>query len=411
MIRFRSQKFLFISAITGATVILGCGGGSASSSSGGGSGSVNNTQTITVSTGPAAAAPYNEPYINGGFTTVTVCVPGSTTNCQTIGGILVDTGSFGLRILSSALSVSLPQQTDSSNNPIVECFPFLDVVTWGPVQTADMTIAGEEAKSMPIQVIGSANFSTVPSGCTAYGPPAEDLSDLGVNGLLGVGAFAQDCGDACTTSGSMNPGLYYTCPSSGCVVTSESIANQVVNPVVLFAKDNNGVVIQFPQVSGAEVSVNGTLTFGIGTQSDNALGSATVYGIDPTTGNFTTTYGGVAYTDEGFLDTGSSGLFFLDSTTTGIPTCSDDPTWYCPASTMNLSAVNQGANGATGTVNFSIANADVLLANSSDGVAADLGGPIPGLFDWGLPFFFNRTVFVAIQGQSTSVGDGPYWAY
>ena len=40
------------------------------------------------------------------FASVTVCVPGDTSNCQTIGGIQVDTGSSGLRILSSALSLS-----------------------------------------------------------------------------------------------------------------------------------------------------------------------------------------------------------------------------------------------------------------------------------------------------------------
>ena len=30
---------------------------------------------------------------------------------------------------------------------------------------------------------------------------------------------------------------------------------------------------------------------------------------------------------------------------------------------------------------------------------------------WGLPFFFGRNVFVAIEGQSTPAGVGPYWAY
>ena len=35
-----------------------------------------------------------------------------------------------------------------------------------------------------------------------------------------------------------------------------------------------------------------------------------------------------------------------------------------------------------------------------------------GGFDWGLPFFFGRNVFVAIQGQSTRPGGtAPYWAY
>jgi hypothetical protein len=42
---------------------------------------------------------------------------------------------------------------------------------------------------------------------------------------------------------------------------------------------------------------------------------------------------------------------------------------------------------------------------------SEVGGPNPGLFDWGLPFFYGRSVFVAIEGQSTPGGTGPYWAY
>jgi|HubBroStandDraft_6_1064221.scaffolds.fasta_scaffold44815_2 hypothetical protein len=405
-------------SLTGAWVATaGCGGsGTSSSNSGSGTGtgtnpSVSNVQPISVNTGPSAAAPLNSPYINGAFTSVTVCVPGSTTNCQTISGILVDTGSSGLRVLSSALTISLPQQTASDGSPIVECLPFISGITWGPVQTADMTIAGEEAKSLPIQVIGSSNFSTIPAGCTSFGPPEDDLATLGANGILGVGSFPQDCGSACTTSGASNPGLYYSCPASGCAVTTESISSQVQNPVVLFAKDNNGVIIELPAVSGAETSVSGSLIFGIGTESNNGLGSATVYTIDPSTGNFTTVFNGTSYADASFIDSGSNALYFLDSNTTGIPTCTDASFWYCPTATQNLSATNQGTNGASGSVNFVVANADTLTANLSTGVANGLAGPDPGTFDWGLPFFYGRNVYTAIEGQNTPAGAGPYWAY
>jgi hypothetical protein len=373
--------------------------------------SVSNVEAISVNTGPATGAPYNQTYVDGAFTSVTVCIPGSSTTCQTVSGILVDTGSSGLRILSSALPVSLPQQTDSSGNPIVECLPFVDSTTWGPVQTADMTIAGEQAKSLPIQVIGSPNFATIPAGCTSYGASEDDLQSLGANGILGVGTRVQDCGSACTTTGSSNPGLYYTCPSSGCQVTTESLAKQVQNPVAFFPTDNNGVIIELPAVSGAEASVTGALIFGIGTQSNNGLGSATVYTMDPSTGNFTTVYGGVTYTDASFLDSGSNAIYFLDSGVTGIPTCTDYTFWYCPSTTENLSASNQGTNGATGTVDFVVGNADTLLVGGNNAAVNGLAGPDPGSFDWGLPFFFGRNVYTAIEGQSTPAGVGPYWAY
>jgi len=417
MNRKRLQGLFWLSLVGASVAAAGCGGSSTASATGGGGsgtgttgGSVSNVQPITVNTGPSAAAPLNSPYINGAFTSVTVCVPGSTTNCQTIGGILVDTGSSGLRILSSALTISLTQQT-ANGSPIVECLPFLDGITWGPVQTTDMTIAGEEAKSLPIQVVGSSNFSTIPSACTSMGVPEDDLATLGANGILGVGNFAQDCGTACTLNGAQNPGLYYTCPNTGCEVTTESIANQVQNPVVLFAKDNNGVIVELPSVTGAETSISGSLIFGIGTESNNALGSATVYTIDPNTGNFTTVFNNVSYTDQSFIDSGSNGLYFLDSNTTGLPTCTDATFFYCPTATQNFSATNQGANGSTGSVNFVVGNGDTLTSNLNDGAANGLAGPDSGMFDWGLPFFYGRSVYTAIEGQTTPAGAGPYWAY
>ena len=423
MKRVTLQRFLYLSLAGALAATAGCSGTSNGSNTGGGGGggSTANVQAITVNTGPTAAPPLNSPYINGAFTSVTVCAPGSTTTCQTIGGILVDTGSPGLRILSSALTISLPQQTASNGDPIVECLPFVDGITWGPVETADMTIAGEQAKALPIQVIGSSNFSTIPNACTSFGAPEDDLSTLGANGILGVGLAAQDCGTACTVSGPSNPGLYFACPIAGCELTTQSttqsLSNQVQNPIVLFPKDNNGVIIELPSVTGAETSVSGSMIFGIGTQTNNGLGSATVYTIDPSSGNFTTVFNNVTYQDAGFLDTGSNAIYFLDSNTTGMPTCADATFWYRPAATQNFSATNKGANGASGSINFSVGNADSLTASQTVGVANGLGGPTSSTpafmyaFDWGLPFFFGRTVYTAIEGQNTPGGVGPYWAY
>src|SRR5262249_39105922 len=82
--------------------VTGCGN---SGNSSGGS----NVLPVTVGAGPANVAPAQA------FASVTVCAPG-TTNCQTIDGVEVDTGSTGLRILASALTLALPGQTDSSGN-------------------------------------------------------------------------------------------------------------------------------------------------------------------------------------------------------------------------------------------------------------------------------------------------------
>ncbi len=396
---------------------VGCGGsssrssGSSSSSSGTGTSSTQtiatsgpNVASITVNGGPDPSLNYSD----AAFTSVTVCVPGTTT-CQTIDGILVDTGSSGLRILSSVLTVPLPQQNSSSGSPVVECFPFVSGYAWGPVQTADVEMASEKASSVPIQVLSDTDF-TAPTSCTDTGLSSDTLESLGANGIVGVGLFAQDCGTYCeqvqTAPGNLN--LYYECTSAtSCQPTGESLAQQVPNPVSLFATDNNGVIIELPAVSGGEApSVSGSLVFGIGTESNNSLGAATVYTANAS-GNFTTTYSG-AVDSQSFIDSGSNGYFFPSTTITVCPSNSDAPDFYCPSSTENLSASNQGANGASGTVNFSIANAETLLS-VDDFAYSDLGGTYSsGAFDWGLPFFFGRNVYTGIQSSTNLYG---YWAY
>ncbi len=395
-------------ALTGAMLIfaLGCGGHSSPPATTNvvPPAPVSNVQAITVNAGPAGN------YANGAFTSVIVCSPGTAT-CQTVDGILVDTGSSGLRILSSALTgITLSQQTAADSNPVVECLPFVSGYTWGPVKTADIQMSGEKARSLPVQVISATDFP-VPTACSNKGTAENTLSQLGANGILGVGAAAQDCGNACVTTGAQNPSLYFECPASGCVVTAEPLAKQVVNPVVLFATDNNGVIIKLPAAATPQATLSGSLIFGIGTQSNNGLGSATVY---PTNNSFdfTTTYKSQAYPTS-FIDSGSNGLFFLTAAIDGIPTCADASFFYCPASTENLSAVNQGAGGVgSGTVNFSVANADVLFQNSTATAFSQLAGPnsFSG-FDWGLPFFYGRNVYTAIEGRATPGGVGPYWAY
>lgn len=360
-----------------------------------------NVLTISVNAGPTNNS------LNQAFVSVTICVPG-TANCQSIGGVLVDTGSFGLRVFSSAITLPLPQQTGATGAPIVECHSFVNGFTWGPVQTADVRLSGEQASAVPIQVIGTDRFPTVPAGCSSRGA-AIAQSDMQANGVLGVGLFRQDCGSGCTFAGASNPGLYYACPTAAtCQVTTVAVANQVVNPVALLPADNNGVVLRLPAIpEGGAPSALGALVFGIGTQSNNGLGSARVFTVDARA-NFTTTFSGQSYT-KSFLDSGSNGIFFLDTATTGLPACMASTIFYCPTTTRALSATHAGINGAANVVAFSAGNVD--RTNATFSVLAEATGSNPGGFAWGLPFFYGRTVFTAIQGASTPAGPGPFWAY
>jgi len=366
--------------------------------------SASNVQPVVVNSGPT------NNYANGIFTSITVCVP-SISTCQTIDAVLVDTGSYGLRLLSSAgggeLSLSLPAQRDTGGSPIGECASFVSGYTWGPVTTADVTIAGEQANKVPVQVIDQ-TFASVPQPCKNGGLPANlTLQTLGANGILGIGPYVQDCGNACTLTGPENPGLYYLCSSASCQVTAEALSDQVQNPVALFSQDNNGVLLQLPAVSTPQGSLNGSMIFGIGTQSNNHIGKAEVFPID-SSGDFNTTFNGQTYPS--FVDSGSNALFFLDSSVTGLTICSDNSGFYCPASPTSLSATTSSSKAKT-TINFSVDNADDLFSNHENFVFSTLAGPNSGMFDWGLPFFFGRNVFTAIESRSTPSGPGPYWAY
>ncbi len=364
-----------------------------------------NVQTVSVEPGPASA-------VNLPFTSVTVCAPGGTP-CQTIDHVVVDTASSGLRILASALSPSLlqalPQQKDDSGNAVGECAQFASGSSWGPVNTADVTRAARKASSIPVQIIGDASFATVPAACSSTGPLHNTVDTLLANGILGVGVFREDCGSACADSAS--PGFYYACPSTGCQGIALPVARQVQNPVARFASDNNGVILQLPAIpSAGAATAAGALVFGIGTRANNGLGSAAVFGVNPTTGTLTTVYRGRVLS-RSFFDSGSNAYFFTDL---AIPRCASNPSFYCPSATLALTATVQGANGTVASVDFAVANTEALLRSNPTASAFDnLAGPIGSswAFDWGLPFFFGRSVYTAFVGASTPAGAGPYIAF
>lgn len=418
---------------------VGCGGsssGNGSGSGGGGGGaSGNNVATLSIDGGPPSLLGQGLVYVNGVFTTVTICVPGTST-CQAIDHVLVDTGSYGLRVLATAndpggLSLQLPAENDATGRPLVECTQFADQsFLWGPVKLADVKLGGtsgtaEVASNIPINVVGDGSFTTIPSACSSNGTGtnANSLNGLGANGILGVGVFPQDCGPFCTQQGSPNAPptpFYYACPTSGCTPSYAALSQQVLNPVVAFPTDNNGVVIQLPAVASTGApNVTGSLVFGIGTQSNNALPSgAHIFAVDGF-GDFRTTYKSVNYgprsitnNTDSYIDSGSNGIFFPDS----ITQCGSGATgFYCPTSTMNLTATQVSASlSPSNTVNFSIANAQSLFSANNGGNTAfsNLGGTNTGVFDWGLPFFFGKNVYSAIAGQATPAATpAPYWAY
>ncbi len=87
-----------------------------------GTSSGSNTVSVTVGFGPNGYSNTADSYYNGIFTTVSVCEPGTTT-CASVPNVLVDYGSTGLRVLSSAISsVTLPLINDGSGDNLYECY-------------------------------------------------------------------------------------------------------------------------------------------------------------------------------------------------------------------------------------------------------------------------------------------------
>lgn len=337
-------------------------------------------------------------------TSVTICVPG-TSNCQTIDNIQVDTGSHGLRVLASALnpSIALPLVAGSNANAVIaECAVFGTGYTWGAVRKADVRMAGHVASSTSVQLIADSAAPNAAQDCSQSGLPMLGASSLRGNGILGVGPFTADCGAGCAASAM--PRWYYSCTSGNCVATTLAVTQQVTNPVANFAADNNGVLIELPDVpDGGASSVTGTMTFGIGSQSNNLLGSAVVLKSSSSSGYVTTEFDGSQYRSS-FIDSGSNGVFFPS---TALARCG---VWYCPSSPQTLAATIVSQSGAQSAVRFTVAQSSALFGTGN--YAFDnLAGPASGYFDWGLPFFYGRRVFTALAGRPTPAGAGPYYAF
>jgi hypothetical protein len=406
-----------------------------------------NVESLVVDSGPNALT---TPAVNTAFISVTMCIP-TTSTCQTIDHIEVDTGSIGLRILADAVTptgpfnLALPPVPDPNNasNVLGECLQFADGFSWGSVNLADikLPVSGESATNVNVQVIGAtaagdpakANPSCVPA------PPLvteNTVPTFGANGILGVGPFVNDC----SSTGDCPPGnsaTYYSCTTAAsCTQATVHLQQQLPNPGVLFAKDNNGVIVELPAVGadGAAAPLNGSLVFGIGTEGNNALGSATTLPMcsgDTSQAICSITVGGkvvglfgtvsaslnsTTYI-ESYLDSGSNANFF-PTTPTSIKSCpSPNQGFLCPGAgtTLNENATLTGTNGTMLAAQFTVADADSLFSqNNGMNVAfSNLAGSNysstsqNNSVDLGLSFFYGHNVFTAFENNQA----GPYFAY
>jgi hypothetical protein len=374
-----------------------------------------NVMTITVDGGPAAAAgQINHPYVS-----VKVCAAGSQGSCATIDHVLLDTGSTGLRLVRSVLaaqSLTLTPSTDAQGQTLEECVAFNGGQTWGPVALADVTLAGESALKVPVQIMDdTGSGAPPPATCGANGSLINAVSGFGANGVLGLGVITHDCGQACVAPAAPLP-FYYGCTAAGvCTATNIALAQQVTNVAAMFAADNNGIVVNMPNLVNAngDTLVQGELIFGLSTQSDNAMPATglTVLGAD-STGHFATNYNGSATTLPSLIDSGTDAYAFDDP---AMVVCSSGAFigYYCPAvAPQSVHAMNTGAgtNNATSTINFAIADPNSFVMGAAAFIQL-AGGPGSTRFTWGMPFFYGRKVYFGFEQRTAGTFTGPFYAY
>jgi hypothetical protein len=318
-------------------------------------------------------------------------------------------------VLKSTLLGALPLSTVATSGggtaQLGECATFADGFTWGSVRTGLVTMGGETTtSSIPLQLIGDPSAGTAPTSGCGNGAAQNTVSDLGANGILGVGTAPTDCGATCADPAkAVIYSNYFACPNgTSCTRTAVPIAQQVANPVASFPIDNNGVIVQMAPLSSntGAGSASGTLVFGIGTQGNNPLAASQVFTTDAFGDLNNSTFNGT--TVQAFLDSGSNAYFFGDSSLTLCG--SQFAGFYCPSSaqtrTVTLVSSDKKVSAAA---NIGIVSAQTLFATGSNFAFQYLAGQIGGnaSFDLGLPFFYGRYVYYHLD-QTANNGPSPY---
>jgi hypothetical protein len=155
-------------------------------------------------------------------------------------------------------------------------------------------------------------------------------------------------------------------------------------------------------------SATGTLVFGIGTQSNNALAAANTFTTDAFGDLTRSVFNGATVT--AFLDSGSNGYFFADSSLTLCG--SNFSGFYCPSTAQTRSITLAGLNNVKATANIGIVSASTLFGSGNKFAYNDLAGQLGSstAFDLGLPFFYGRYVYHGFDKRASG-GQAPYVAF
>jgi hypothetical protein len=407
-----SRGLMLAVLASSAALLVACGGGGGGG--GGVSSSPSSTSSTSSSTSSTSSTPSQAPVanqlamtveqdpnvgsvtMNVPYVTVTVCDQQGV--CTNVDHVLVDTMSTGFRVFASALnglSLATPGATPAN---LAECTTFMSGYMWGSVRLATLKMAGEVATNIPIQVAQDPALGAAPASCSGSGVPAyTGPSTFAANGVLGVAVWAHDGQQ------------YFDCSPGTCQSTTAG-TSEVSNAVASFPADNNGVVLSLPAATSAQASLAGTLTFGVDTQPNNSQSGYTVLQT-AYNGMMTSLFNSGTYS-QSFVDSGSNTYALtMPSMSTMF---SSGTAWLNPPQPVAYPVTLQSIVGAT------VYNASVPLmpaaqyVYSGNAVMPSAAVAMTGnanMQDYGLPFFYGKSVALTFGGHTSSEGTGPAFAF
>jgi len=146
--------------------------------------------------------------------------------------------------------------------------------------------------------------------------------------------------------------------------------------------------------------------------------TTTTQTIPEIAGTFTATYGSTVFSGSS-INSGSSAYSFNNFSGDNVTACAysvHDPLQavFCPPSPVTLDFTLEGANNVTVSTSINISNFNSFASNYAvrpgiGYVSTDFGATSSAVF--GLPFFYGRNVYTAIENKVAGSATGPYVAF
>lgn len=354
--------------------------------------------------------------INTMYVSIILCTNNAGTNCQTIDNIILDTGSFGLKINKSALAESfvlqMPRVITSDDKMVYACNTFGSGYVFAEEHYGVLKLDNTMTDDVIVQVIENSPTAEIPDSCIAKGP-FDNFESFGANGILGVNpAISLNNSSILLYKKNVN-GIY-----EALSLDDESrvpILNN--NPLPNLSNNNNGFVISIPPVTqNTNTNVSGTMILGVNTSSMNQVTDKTNLVVASEADLSSVCNSACFYsqitnpesTIPAVFDSGTNGWVFMndDLRQCSYGFCPDTPfTWVSTVYSYDFAAnesyqvtgvITKDENNPSGeTVSFSVMPGWGYYNRSNETL-------------YGSPFFFGKNVYVIFPSNKNK---NPIWGF